>query len=157
MGNKDEIRKEHGLTRKQVAWGVVVVAVSAAGGLAGHELCLTDGYWLCRSRASFVAYSIPFKATQLLMDIGVVDANGDDWLDIFTTNHNYRQDLLIADGKGGYHDTLSGGGLDQKLEFPGSEISLTALEVDKPGVYMYWKARRIFTIRTHKIKEVGRL
>ena len=102
-------------------------------------------------------YPIPFKATQLLMDIGVVDANGDDRLDVFTTNHNYRQDLLIADGKGGYRDTLSAWGLDQNLEFPGSEIALTVPEVDKPGVYMYWKGRRIFTIRTHKIKEVGRL
>src|ERR1700719_1568413 len=157
MGNKDEIRKEHGLTRKRVAWGVVVVAVSAAALLAAHELAWTDVYWLWRSRASFVEYSIPFKATQLLMDIGVVDANGDDWLDIFTTNHNYRQDLLIPNGKGGYIDTLSTWGLDQNLEFPGSEITLTAPEVDKPGVYLYWKGRRIFTIRTHKIKEVGRL
>ena len=76
---------------------------------------------------------MPFKATQLLMDIGVVDANGDDWLDVFTTNHNYRQDLLIADGKGGYRDTLSAWGLDQNLEFPGFEIALSEPEVVKPG------------------------
>jgi ASPIC and UnbV/FG-GAP-like repeat len=157
MGNKDEIRKEHGLTRKRVAWGVVVVAVLAVAALAAHELAWTDAYWLWRSRASFVEYSIPFKATQLLMDIGVVDANGDDWLDIFTTNHNYRQDLLIANGKGGYLDMLSTWRLDQNLEFPGSEITLTAPEIDKPGVYLYWKGRRIFTIRTYKMKEVGRL
>ena len=75
----------------------------------------------------------------------------------FTTNHNYRQDLLIADGKGGYRDTLSAWRLDQSIEFPGFEIALTKLEVEKPGVYMYWKSRRIFTIRTYKIKEVGRL
>jgi len=145
------------LTRKQVAWIAVIVAVLAAAALAARELAWTDAYWLWRSRASFVEYPIPFKATQLLMDIGVVDANGDDWLDVFTTNHNYRQDLLIADGKGGYRDTLSAWGLDQNLEFPGSEIALTVPEVDKPGVYMYWKGRRIFTIRTHKIKDVGRL
>jgi hypothetical protein len=145
------------LTRKQVAWVAVIVAVLATAAVAARELAWTDAYWLWRSRASFVEYPIPFKATQLLMDIGVVDANGDDWLDIFTTNHNYRQDLLIADGKGGYRDTLSTWRLDQNLEFPGSEITLTGPEVDKPGVYMYWKGRRIFTIRTHKIKEVGRL
>ncbi len=145
------------MTRKQVAWVAVIVAVSAVAVVAARELAWTDAYWLWRSRASFVEYPIPFKATQLLMDIGVVDANGDDWLDIFTTNHNYRQDLLIADGKGGYRDTLSAWGFDQNLEFPGSEIALTAPEVDKPGFYMYWKGRRIFTIRTHKIKEVGRL
>jgi hypothetical protein len=144
------------LTRKQMAWGFVAVVVLALGAIAARELTFTDTYSLWRSRSSFAAFPIPFKATQLLMDIGVVDANGDDWLDIFTTNHNYRQDLLIADGKGGYHDTLSAWGLDQNLEFPGSEISLTAPEVDKPGVYLYWKGRRIFTIRTHKIKDVGR-
>ena len=144
------------MTRKKIAWGAVAVVVLALVAIAARELTFTDTYSLWRSRGSFAAFPIPFKATQLLMDIGVVDANGDDWLDIFTTNHNYRQDLLIADGKGGYRDTLSAWGLDQNLEFPGSEISLTAPEVDKPGVYMYWKGRRIFTIRTHKIKDVGR-
>src|SRR5450755_662057 len=151
------MRKGAPLTRKRVAWSVVILAVLAAAALATRELAWTDAYWLWRSRASFVEYPIPFKATQLLMDIGVVDANGDDWLDIFTTNHNYRQDLLVADGKGGYRDTLSAWGLDQDIKFPGFEIALTTPEVDKPGVYMYWKSRRIFTIRTHKIKEVGRL
>src|SRR6266567_3563096 len=137
--------------------GLLLAALAVAVVIIARELPWTDMYWLWRSRGSFVEYPIPFKATQLLMDIGVVDANGDDVLDVFTSNHNYRQDLLIADGKGGYRDTLSAWGLDQSLEFPGSEITLTALEVDKPGVYMYWKGRRIFTIRTHKIKEVGRL
>jgi hypothetical protein len=91
------------------------------------------------------------------MDIGVVDANGDDWLDVFTTNHNYRQDLLIADGKGGYRDTLSAWGLDQVPAFPGIEIALSEPEVVDPGVYIYWKGRKTLTIRTYKIKEVGRL
>jgi hypothetical protein len=145
------------MSRKQVAWGFVAVIVAAAAVLAAREITWTDAYWLWRSRGSFVEYPIPFKATQLLMDIGVADANGDDWLDIFTTNHNYRQDLLIADGKGGYHDMLSTWGLDQDKVFPGFEINLTLPEIDKPGVYMYWKGRRIFTIRTHKIKELGRL
>ena len=144
------------MTSKRIAWAAAAVIILALVAIAARELTFTDTYSLWRSRNSFAAYPIPFKATQLLMDIGVVDANGDDWLDIFTTNHNYRQDLLIADGKGGYRDTLSAWGLDQNLEFPGSEISLTAPEVDKPGVYMYWKGRRIFTIRTHKIKDVGR-
>ena len=145
------------MTRKQLAWGAVILAVLAGAAFAAREVTWTDAYWLWRSRSSFAEYPIPFKATQLLMDIGVVDANGDDWLDIFTTNHNYRQDMLIADGKGGYRDTLSAWGLDQSIVFPGFEIALTELEVEKPGVYMYWKSRRIFTIRTYKIKEVGRL
>ena len=114
-------------------------------------------YSLWHSRGSFVEYPIPFKATQLLMDIGVVDTNGDDWLDVFTTNHNYRQDLLIADGKGGYRDALSAWGLDQVPAFPGIEIGLSEPEVVDPGVYIYWKGRKTLTIRTYKIKEIGRL
>jgi hypothetical protein len=144
-----------GLTKRQLAWTTLVLAALAVVVLIARDLPWIDTYWLWRSRGSFVEYPIPFKATQLLMDIGVVDANGDDWLDIFTSNHNYRQDLLIADGKGGYRDTLSAWGLDQNLEFPGFEIALTGLEVVNPGVYMYWKGRRTFTIRTYKMKEVG--
>src|SRR5262249_6961336 len=108
-------------------------------------------------RGSFAEYPIPFKATQLLMDIGVADINGDDWLDVFTTNHNYRQDLLIADGKGGYRDVLSAWGLDQVPEFPGIEIALTEPAIAAPGVYIYWKGRKTLAIRTHRIGEVGRL
>ena len=145
------------MTRKHLTWGTVTLAVLVAAVLAARELAWTDAYWLWRSRGSFVEYAIPFKATQLLMDIGVVDANGDDWLDIFTSNHNYRQDLLIADGKGGYRDMLSEWGLDQNMEFPGFEIALTQPEVVNPGLYMYWKGRRIFTVRTHGIKDFGRL
>ena len=114
-------------------------------------------YWLWRSRGSFAEYPIPFKATQLLMDIGIVDANGDDLLDVFTTNHNYRQDLLIAEGNGAYRDTLSAWGLDQSPEFPGVEIALTQPEMVAPGVYIYWKGRKTLTIRSYKIKEVGKV
>ena len=76
--------------------GLLLAALAVAVVVIARELAWTDMYWLWRSRGSFVEYPIPFKATQLLMDIGVVDANGDDLLDVFTTNHNYRQDLLIA-------------------------------------------------------------
>ena len=145
------------MTRKQLAWLTLGLAAMVVVVIVARELPWTDAYWLWRSRGSFAEYPIPFKATQLLMDIGVVDANGDDWLDVFTTNHNYRQDLLIADGKGGYRDMLSEWGLDQNLEFPGFEIALTQPEVVNPGLYMYWKGRRIFTLRTHQIKDVGQL
>jgi len=143
--------------RRLLALGGLLLALAVAIVLVARELAWTDMYWLWRSRGSFVEYPIPFKATQLLMDIGVVDANGDDILDVFTTNHNYRQDLLIADGKGGYRDTLSAWGLDQSPEFPGVEIALSEPEMTAPGVYIYWKGRKTLTIRTYKLKEVGRL
>ena len=46
----------------------------------------------------FVEYPLPLKETHRLFDIGVVDANGDDRLDIYTSNHHFRQSLLLAGG-----------------------------------------------------------
>src|SRR5438093_10797717 len=135
--SQDEIRKEPSLTRKQLAWGTATLAVLVAAVLAARELAWADAYWLWRSRGSFVEYAIPFRATQLLMDIGVVDANGDDWLDVFTSNHNYRQDLLIADGKGGYSDTLSACGLDQSSELTGAQIAPSQPGMIAPGDNIY--------------------
>jgi hypothetical protein len=144
------------LTKRLWALGAGL-AIVVAGIFVAKELTWTDAYWFWPSRGWFVKYAIPFQATQLLMDIGVVDANGDDVLDVFTTNHNYRQDVLIADGKGGYRDVLSDWGLDQNPEVPGFEIALSGPEVAEPGVYIYWRDRRHLTIRAHGVKALGRL
>ncbi len=103
----------------------------------------------------FVEHSIPLKETQRLFDIGVVDANGDNFLDIYTSNHHFRQTLLIADGKGGYRDVLSEWGLDQDHAFPRAELSYTAPQIDKAGAYVYWYGTNI-VIRAHKTSEIGR-
>lgn len=145
------------LSAKYIAKASILLLILVAGVLLAKELAWTDIYWLWSSRSSFVEYRIPLKATQLIMDVGVVDVNNDDVLDIFTTNHNYRQDLLIADAKGGYRDMVSAWRLDQSPEFPGLEIALGEPKVDDAGVYIYWKGRKTLTIRTYKIKEVGLL
>jgi hypothetical protein len=87
-----------------------------------------------------------------LFDIGIVDANGDDHLDIYTSNHHFRQTLLIADGEGGYRDMVSEWGLDQSLEFPLAELSFTAPATDRPGLYIYWYGTRV-VLQTHKTGE----
>ena len=38
----------------------------------------------------FVEYPLPLEETHRFFDMGVVDANGDDLLDIYTTNHHFR-------------------------------------------------------------------
>jgi hypothetical protein len=106
---------------------------------------------------AFSPRPLPANTSQDLMDIGVVDANGDDLLDIFTTNHNYRQSLWIADGHGGYRDSVSAWKLDQSPEFPELEVSQRDPEIDVPGVYIYWKERRWLIIRAHKTKAIGRV
>ena len=99
----------------------------------------------------FVDYESPLKESHWIYDAGIVDANGDGVLDIFTTNHNWRQRLLLADGQGGYRDVLSAWGLDQSREFPGIEISNIPPAIDNPGVYIYWYNRHLY-IRTHHIE-----
>jgi hypothetical protein len=133
--------------------GGLVAAVAVV--IFAREIRWTDWYSLRPSRHRFVQHPVPFKATQMLFDIGVVDADGDDVLDIYTTNHNYRQDLLIGDGKGGYRDVLSEWHLDQCAEFPGLEIAPGGPEISAPGVYIYWKGRATLAIRAVGIRKLG--
>ena len=98
----------------------------------------------------FLEYASPLKESHWIYDAGIVDANGDGLLDIYTTNHNWRQRLLLADGSGGYRDVLSAWQLDQNREFPGIEISTVAPEIVEPGVYIYWHNRHLY-IRTHRV------
>ncbi|NWG74975.1 MAG: CRTAC1 family protein [Rubrivivax sp.] len=107
-----------------------------------------------RSTAGFVEYPLPIQHSDRLFDIGVVDANGDGWLDIYTSNHHFRQALLIADGKGGYRDVMADWRLDQSSEFPLSELSFTAPEPDRPGVYVYWRGTNV-VVRAHGTQQVG--
>ncbi len=133
----------------------IALVVLAAAVVVAKELAWTDYYWLWRSRSSFVAYRMPLRATQQLMDVGIVDADGNDVLDVYTANHNYRQDLLIGDGKGGYRDMLSEWGLDQNLEFPGLEIDRDKLDCSAAGLYVYWKGAATLTIRSVGIRTLG--
>jgi hypothetical protein len=96
----------------------------------------------------FVADTLPLDKISQIFDMGIVDANQDGLLDIYTSNHNYRQVLWIADGKGGYRDSVSEWGLDQIKEFPGWEQSMQAPRIDKSGLYVYWVGDTI-NIRTH--------
>ena len=99
----------------------------------------------------FVDHDLPLKESHWIYDTGIVDANGDGLLDIFTSNHNWRQQLLLADSHGGYRDVLSRWGLDQSREFPGIEISTLPPVFDKPGIYIYWYNRHLY-IRTHHLQ-----
>ncbi len=94
---------------------------------------------LSQERSKFEAAPFPYRKLTYLYDMGVVDANGDGQLDLYTANHNYRQVLLLADGRGGFHDVLSAWGLDQSRALPGSEQAREAPQLDRPGLYIYWQ------------------
>jgi len=104
------------------------------------------GIWLSKNYRStdwFIKYPLPLDVADRFFDIGIVDANGDGWLDIYTTNHHFRQALLLSDGHGGYNDVLSKWGLDQSREFPLAELSFTAPDFDRPGLYIFWQSTQL--------------
>ena len=102
----------------------------------------------------FSEQPLPMTEIHRFFDIGVVDANDDDNLDIYTSNHHFRQVLLVSDGQGSYHDVVSEWGLDQSRAFPNAELSFSAPEIDKPGLYIYWFGTQ-FIIQAHKTGPIG--
>ena len=50
-----------------------------------------------RESSWFEEYPSALNEAHRFFDIGVVDANGDNLLDIYTSNHNFSQVMLIAD------------------------------------------------------------
>lgn len=103
---------------------------------------------------SFVPQPLPLAGTDRLFDIGVVDANGDGMMDIYTSNHHFRQVLWLGDGKGGFRDVLSDWGLDQSREFPLAELSFATPVRDKAGIYVFWRGTHI-VVQTHRSAELG--
>jgi len=113
--------------------GVALLLYSARDDLAPpiDRLLAGEGTW-------FSTDAPPLGEDRHLFDLGIVDADGDGRYDVFTSNHNYRQAVLLSQAQGGYHDTLTTWGLDQNRDFPGWEQSFTAPVMDRPGLYVYW-------------------
>ncbi|WP_178371906.1 CRTAC1 family protein [Desulfacinum infernum] len=107
------------------------------------------------AEGNFSECPLPAQVTQRLFDIGVVDANGDQFLDIYTSNHHFRQVLWISDGRGFYRDVVSEWGLDQDRNFPLAELAYRKPEFDKSGVYVYWYGTQIVIVHKQG-KDVGR-
>ena len=91
--------------------------------------------------------------TDDLFDVGVVDVNNDNWLDIFTVNHSARQSLLINNTSGEFTDRLLQFGLSQNSKFPGVEPSDIEPPIETPGLYIYWHKAEL-VIRTHNIDDI---
>ena len=107
------------------------------------------------NRGEFDEYQLPSMHTRWLYDFGVVDANADGFLDIYTTNHNWQQTLLLSDGKGGYKQgEWSAWGAGQDRDFPGLELSLNPPLFDRPGLYIYWLNEDLI-VRAHRLERLG--
>jgi len=129
------------------SWRVRIVLVVL---LAAAAVMLVQAL---RGNRGFVAHALPAAVVDRLFDIGVVDADGDGNLDLFTSNHHFRQVLWLGDGKGGFRDVFGDWGLDQSRDFPLAELSFLTPPVDKPGVYLYWRGTQ-FVVQTHRISEL---
>ena len=82
--------------------------------------------------------SVPIEIADYdINDVGVVDANQDGNLDIFTTNHSAQQSLLVGDGSGNFVDMFADSGLSQDRQFPKLENSARSPQIDIPGLYIY--------------------
>ena len=76
-------------------------------------------------------------ATYDFFDLGVVDANADGNLDLFSLNHSAIQSLKIGDGTGEFEDVLSSWHLSQDRQFPQLEDAYSPPEFTEPGLYIY--------------------
>jgi len=130
---------------------VLVAAYSAR-----HDLRPGIDRFLGSEKDWFTADTLPLHDVAQIFDMGIVDANQDGLLDIYTSNHNYRQLLWIADGRGGYRDSLSEWGLDQIKAFPGWEQNTQAPLIDQAGLYIYWVGDTI-NIRAHDAAALTRI
>jgi hypothetical protein len=106
-----------------------------------------------RAEVRFVP--VPFElAPNGLFDVGVVDADDDGILDVFTSNHSAPQSLLLGDGRGGFRDVLTEWGLDQNPDFPGFAEPLEEPQLDRPGLYIY-RGGKLLTLHAHRLSELG--
>jgi hypothetical protein len=132
-----------------LSFGALAALYSARQDIEPHLRRAVVGQWRLFEKGSFPADTISY-----LYDMGVVDANNDRRLDLFTSNHNYRQFLFLASSDGGFHDALTEWGLDQNPSMPGIEQANTPPPMDRPGLYIYWIGDTLH-LRFHKIDQLG--
>lgn len=97
---------------------------------------------------------LPVDTITQIYDMGVVDANNDGKLDLYTANHNYRQYLFVAGDDGRYRDVSGEWKLDQSPSLPGIEQSRTPPKFDRPGLYVYWLGDTLH-VKLHAAEGLG--
>ena len=74
-------------------------------------------------------------------DVGVADYDLDGALDIYSTNHMFRDSLLRGDGDGNFEDVYQSAGFAPNPSIAGIESLTRSPEIDDPGVYLWVQAR----------------
>lgn len=112
---------------------VLALLYSARTDLEPYARRLAAAEW-----RQFAADPLPVEVITQIYDMGVVDADNDGQLDLYTANHNYEQFLFLNQGGGRYKDVLSEWKLDQSVSLPGIEQSKFPPRIERPGLYVYW-------------------
>lgn len=141
--------------KRRLLWSLPLLAILAATLYASRgDLAAWLQRWSSDESRWFTQTRFPYPTMTYLYDLGIVDANGDGWLDIYSSNHNYRQLLLLSDGRGGWRDVLSAWGLDQNPLLPGTEQQRDPPPLDRPGLYIYWVGD-VLNVVLHKADAMG--
>ncbi len=72
-------------------------------------------------------------------DVGVADFNRDGALDLFSTNHMFRDSLLSGDGAGGFEDAYESAGFAPNPTIPGIEDITLFPKITDPGLYFWMR------------------
>ncbi|EAW35514.1 CRTAC1 family protein [Lyngbya sp. PCC 8106] len=109
-----------------------------------------------KTLGNFSPKPTPLTATYDIFDLGVVDANNDNIIDVFTLNHSARQNLLLGSESGEFVDVLSDWNLDQDRQFAWSEDTDIQPPINSPGLYIY---RQNFDlhIRANQLQNLDKL
>ena len=76
--------------------------------------------------------------TYALYDLGVTDINNDDWLDIFSANHNAKQLFLINNQGTEFSEKADQFGFPENYEAAAQPAPDPLSEVKNQGLYIYW-------------------
>jgi len=118
-------------------------------------LCGVSAAQTSDAYAAFVRESVPINAYKIF-DLGIVDANQDGHLDLFSTNCQSKPSLLVADGANSYRDEMAQWGLQHSPSIPGFAMAPEPPALDKPGVYAYLLYRELH-LRTHGMSTNDRI
>ncbi len=133
--------------------GILTASIIVVACWIGFELFVKDN--IVNSGDGFVLHELILEDYDL-NDVGIVDANSDNFLDIFTMNHSGNQSLLINAGNMHFDPQFHDKRLSQSREFPAVDDSLKEPEFNKPGLYIYRKARWLY-IKAYKLPPTDRV
>lgn len=97
---------------------------------------------------------LPFNSIKLF-DLSVADVEGDDDLDMFTTNHKFRGSLLLNDGAGTFGSMFDRSGLSATSDLPNFDNLYRDPDQEANGVYVWLDEEGITHIRTKGLRELG--